>query len=249
MPDITPTPGMPCILFHPTKLRNIWDRGIQYSHVPDGITWTAHVNNRLLYLQVWDILTDSINTITLLVIDKFCMIVWITNGIVTWLMRIPFFTVLRANQLICFIANDSPSLPPHISARSNGFCHCTLRIIPTKVSHRVAQNRNSIEIMSLFCGMCTRCNSEDRLLEGIEDYWITTPPSTSTDINMEMIRQHPSMYSRLLTESAYEELEENCTTELFNAFTVNLADDTPALTRVRWPSPNSAMDSDESSVV
>ena len=80
--------------------------------------------------------------------------------------------------------------------------------------------------------MCTRCNSEDGPLEGIEDYWITTPPSTSTDINMEMIRQRPSMYSHLLTESAYEELEENCTTELFNAFTVNLADDTPALTRV-----------------
>ena len=40
------------------------------------------------------------------------------------------------------------------------------------------------------------------------------------------------MYSCLLTESAYEELEENCTTELFNAFTINLADDTPALTRV-----------------
>ena len=86
--------------------------------------------------------------------------------------------------------------------------------------------------MSLFCGMCTRCNSEDGPLEGIEDYWITTPPSTSTDINMEMIRQRPTMYSRLLTESAYEELEENCTTKLFNAFTVNLADDTPALTRV-----------------
>ena len=147
-------------------------------------------------------------------------------------MRIPFFTVLHAHQLIRFIANDSPSLPPHISAGSNGFCHCALCIIPTKVSHCVAQNRNSIEIMSLFCRMCTRCNSEDGPLEGIEDYWITTPPSTSTDINMEMIRQRPSMYSRLLTESAYEELEENCTTELFNAFTVNLADDTPALTRV-----------------
>ena len=49
---------------------------------------------------------------------------------------------------------------------------------------------------------------------------------------MEMIRQRPSMYSRLLTELSYEELEENCTTELFNAFTVNLADDTPVLTRV-----------------
>ena len=142
-------------------------------------------------------------------------------------MRIPFFTVLRAHQLIHFIANDSPSLPLHISAQPNGFCRCVLSIILTKVSHRVAQNRNSIEIMSLFCGMCTRCNSEDGPLEGIEDYWITTPPSTSTDINMEMIRQRPSMYSRLLTESAYEELEENYTTELFNVFTVNLADDTP----------------------
>ena len=81
--------------------------------------------------------------------------------------------------------------------------------------------------------MCTRCNSEDGPQEGIEDYWITTSPqSTSIAINMEMIRQHPSMYSRLLTESAYEELEENCTTELFNAFMINLADDTPALTRV-----------------
>ena len=122
-------------------------------------------------------------------------------------MRIPFFTVLHVHQLIRFIANESPSLPPHISARSNGFCRCTLRIILTKVSHHAARNRNSIEIMSLFCGMCTRCNSEDGPQEGIEDYWITTPPSTSTDINMEMIRQCPSMYSRLLTESAYEELE------------------------------------------
>ena len=52
MPALTPTPGMPCILFHPTKLRNIRDRGIRYSHVPDGITRTAHVNNGLLYLQV-----------------------------------------------------------------------------------------------------------------------------------------------------------------------------------------------------
>ena len=40
------------------------------------------------------------------------------------------------------------------------------------------------------------------------------------------------MYSRLLTKSAYEELEENCTTELFNAGTINLADDAPSLTRV-----------------
>ena len=147
-------------------------------------------------------------------------------------MRITFFTALHAHQLIHFIANESPSLPPHISTQSNGFCCCALCIIPTKVSHRAACNRNSIEIMSLFCGMCTRCNSEDGPQEGIEDYWITTPPSTSTDINMEMIRQRPSMYSRLLTELAYEELEENCTTELFIAFTVNLADDTPALTRV-----------------
>ena len=80
--------------------------------------------------------------------------------------------------------------------------------------------------------MCTRCNSEDGSQEGIEDYWIMTPPSTSTDINMDMLRQCPSMYSYLLTELAYEELEENCTTELFNAFTINLADNTPALTRV-----------------
>ena len=134
-------------------------------------------------------------------------------------MKITFFTVLHAHQLIRFIANESPSLPPHISARSNGFCRCALHIIPTKVFHRAARNSNPIEIMSLFCGMCTRCNTKDGPQEGIEDYWITTPPSTSTDINMEMIRQHPSMYSRLLTESAYEELEENCTTELFNAFT------------------------------
>ena len=40
------------------------------------------------------------------------------------------------------------------------------------------------------------------------------------------------MYSHLLTESAYEELEENCTTELFNAVTINLADDALSLTRV-----------------
>ena len=86
--------------------------------------------------------------------------------------------------------------------------------------------------MLLFCGMCTRCDSEEGPQEGIEDYWITTPPSTSTDINMDMLRQHPSMYSHLLTKSAYEELEENCTTELFNAVTINLADDTSALTRV-----------------
>ena len=147
-------------------------------------------------------------------------------------MRIPFFTVLHVHQLIRFVANESPSLPLHISAQSNGFCHCALYIIPTKVSHRAAHNRNSIEIMLLFCRMCTKCNSEDGPQEGIEDYWITTPPSTSTDINMEMIRQRPSMYSHLLTESAYEELEENCTTELFNASMINLADDTPALTRV-----------------
>ena len=80
--------------------------------------------------------------------------------------------------------------------------------------------------------MCTRCNSEDGPQEGIEDYWIMTPPSTSTDINMDMLRQRPLMYSRLLTELAYKELEENCTKELFNAFTINLVDDTPALTRV-----------------
>ena len=142
------------------------------------------------------------------------------------------FTVFHMHQLIRFIADESPSLPPHISTRSNDFCHCTLCTIPTKVFHQEARNRNAIEIMSLFCRMCTRCNSEDGPQEGIEDYWITTPPSTSTDINMDMLRLRPSMYSHLLTESAYEELEENCTTELFNAFTINLADDAPALTRV-----------------
>ena len=52
MPALAPTPGTPCILFHLTKLRNIRDRGIRYSRVPNGITRTAHVNNGLLYLQV-----------------------------------------------------------------------------------------------------------------------------------------------------------------------------------------------------
>ena len=52
MPALAPTPRTQCILFHPTKLRNIRDTGIRYSRVPDGITQTAHVNNGLLYLQV-----------------------------------------------------------------------------------------------------------------------------------------------------------------------------------------------------
>ena len=113
-------------------------------------------------------------------------------------MRIPFFTVLCAHQLIHFIANDSPSLPLHISARSNGFC-CALSIIPTKVFHCAAQNRNSIEIMLLFCGMCTRCNSEDGPLEGIEDYWITTLPSTSNTTSMTHLTSYVTHFHLCMT--------------------------------------------------
>ena len=95
------------------------------------------------------------------------------------------FTIFHTPQMLCFIANESPSPLPHISARFNGLCHHALSIIPTKVSFREARDRNLTEIMSLFCRIYTSCSREDGHQEGIEDYWITTPPSTSTNINMD----------------------------------------------------------------
>ena len=85
-----------------------------------------------------------------------------------------------------------------------------------------------------------KCDSDERPQEGIEDYWITLPPSTSSnqqfntsmDINMDMFRANPQMNSHLLTESAYEELDKNCTSDFFNAVTIDLAEDAPALTHV-----------------
>ena len=41
---------------------------------------------------------------------------------------------------------------------------------------------------------------------------------------MELTRPCPQMYSHLMTEMAYEELQENPFAELYNTFTIDLAD-------------------------